>query len=330
MDLQRKSLLVYDKDVEIYVQRLNSRGFDPARNGPHECRDSKEAHGNTKWFPIKRAIVLGMNARTILSIAIFFFGVCLKAQQPESVQKPDSAKEPSVTQRLTHTQPPDSAKPWEMAEWLNSGKEQERIERLVSIGVERDVSTEYTHKVNAKWFPLRTGQDQKNAILFLPCVRDNAYVYLMEQQNSIWHVIDFEKPDCHYDMSVFVEIAPIRNPALDEVLVHHVCEGHGTGYSQQDFGIYSVAHGKFKQVLDAEEVILASQYFYPNPAMNEIHQRSLFILVPIENSRSRAIEETQSYQFNNKLTVKRRLFRWNAAKGRYMPSKFVPVVAAPN
>jgi hypothetical protein len=273
-----------------------------------------------------------MNARALLSIAILFFGVCLLAQQPESAQKPDSAQEPPAAKQPASTQPPVSAEPWKMVEWLNSGKKQERTERLVSLGVERDIATEFTQTkdVSLRWNPLHTVTGQKAAILFLPCVRDNAYLYLMEQENTIWRVTDFEKPDCHYDMSVSVEIAPIRNPALDEVLVHHVCEGHGTGYSQQDFEIYSVAHGRLKQVLDAEEVILASQYVDPDTPMNAIDQKSFFVLVPIENSRSRVIEETQSYQFNKKLTVKRRQFRWNAAKGRYMPSKFVPVVAAPD
>jgi hypothetical protein len=136
--------------------------------------------------------------------------------------------------------------------------------------------------------------------------------------------------DCHYDMSVSFEVSPIRNPALDEVLVHHVGEGHGAGYSQQDFEVFNIADGKLKPVLDAEEVIVAMQYVDTNTPMNEINQRSLFILVPIGKSRSRVIEETQSYQFNKKLTVKRRLFRWNTAKGHYVPSKFVTVVAAPN
>ena len=173
-----------------------------------------------------------MNARILLALAVLFFSVNLQAQQPESAQKPDSAPEPPATQQPASTLPPDSAQPWKMVEWLNTGKEQERVERLVGLGVEREVATEFsqTTDMSAKWYPLRTEPGHKNAILFLPCVRDNAYLYLMEKENTIWRVTDFEKPDCHYDMSVSVEIAPILNPAFDEVMMHHACEGHGTGY----------------------------------------------------------------------------------------------------
>jgi hypothetical protein len=271
-----------------------------------------------------------MYARTLMFIVFLFFGVCLQAQQPESAQKPASAQGTPASKQPASAQPPESTQLLDMEEWLNSGKEQEKVERLVSIGVEQNVATEYTHEVYAKWLPLRTGQGQKNAILFLPCVRDNAYVYLMKQDNTIWRVADLEKPDCHYDMSVSVEIAPIRNPVIDEIMVHHIGEGHGGGYSQQDFEIYNIAHRKLKQVLDAEEVIVAAQYVAPNTPIKGINQKSSFVLIPIGNSRSRVIEETQSYQFNKKLTVKRRLFRWNATKGRYLPTKFVPVVAAPD
>jgi hypothetical protein len=252
------------------------------------------------------------------------------AQQPESAQTPNSAQELPVIQLPVSSRLAVPTQSSDMERWLNSGKEEERAEHLVSIGLERNVATEYTRKVYARWLPLRTGQGQNNAILFLPCVRDNAYIYLMEQENNNWRVSDYERPDCHYDMSVSVEIAAIRNPALDEILMHHVCEGHGSGLLQQDFEVYSVAGGKFKQVLDAEEVIFAMQYVDMNTPMNEIHQKSHFVLVPIVNSRSRVIEETQSDQFNKKLTVKRRQFRWNVAKGCYLPTKFVPIVAAPN
>jgi hypothetical protein len=273
-----------------------------------------------------------MKACALLPIAILFFGVCLQAQQPDTARKPDSTPESSVSKQSSATQPPDSAQPLKMNEWLNNGKVSEQVERLVSLGVELDVATEIsqTTYVSAKWLPLRTGQEDKNAILFLPCVRDNAHLYLMTQENETWSVTDFEKPDCHYDMSVSVEVAPIRNPALDEILIHHEGGGHGAGYSQQDFEIYAVAHGKLKSELLVPEVIVAVQYVSPNVAPHNIIQKSHFVLVPIGKSRSCVVEETRSSLADAILSVQRRQFHWNAAKGRYLPSKFVTVEAAPN
>jgi hypothetical protein len=182
---------------------------------------------------------------------------------------------------------------------------------------------------NVEWKPIRAGARQKNAILFLPCVLDDAYLYLLVWENNSWRVTDRAVMDCHYDMSVSVDIAQIRNPAIDEVLMHHVGEGHGAGLSIQDFEVYSIAKGKLKLVLDAEEVVIALEYGDSKFA-REHTDRSLFVLIPVKNSSSRIIEETQSDQINKKLTVKRRQFLWNAAKGRYLPSKFVPVLAASN
>jgi len=59
-------------------------------------------------------------------------------------------------------------------------------------------------------------------------------------------------------------------------------------------------------------------------------QSSTFTLIPIRNSRSRAIEETRSSTLNGKLTVQRRTFRWNATRGKYVPSAFTIVEASPN
>jgi hypothetical protein len=279
-----------------------------------------------------------MNSRTLLALAVLLVSLSLLAQQPGSAQKPDSAQEQLAP--TTSAQPPASAEPRDLEEWLNTENAQERVARLESLGIDKKTVEDFTFQglkdfapqdqkyVEVK--PFRTETRQGSVVLFLPCVLDDAYLYALVREANSWRVTDWERFDCHYDMSVSVEIAPIRNPAFDEVLMHHVGEGHAGSYSQQDFEVYTIAKGKLKRVLDAEEVIVAAQYVGPNVAMNEITQRSFFVLVPIENSRSRVIEETQSYQINNKLTVKRRQFRWNAAKGRYLPSKFIHVEAAPN
>jgi hypothetical protein len=274
-----------------------------------------------------------MNSLTPVVLAILLFSVNLQAQKSESAEKPDSARGVSAAQLHASTQPPATAEPWEMEKWLNSRDKREEVRRLISLGVDQNAVDLFTSDDNAKgieWKTIRTGAGQRNAILFLPCVRDDAYLYLLALENNSWRVIDNAVMDCHYDMSVSVEIEHIRDPGLDEVLMHHVGEGHGGSFSQQDFEVYAVANGKPRRELDAEEIIKVMQYVSPNVPMNEITQRSSFVLVPIENSRSRVIEETQSYQVNNKLSVKRRQFRWDAAKGRYLPTKFVPVEAARN
>jgi hypothetical protein len=176
--------------------------------------------------------------------------------------------------------------------------------------------------------PIRTGSPQQDAILFIPCILDSAHIYLLANKGEYWHVTDLEKPDCHYDGSVSIEIAPVRSPGIDEILVHHAGAGHGTGISQQDFNVFAVSSEKLRLELEIEEVVNISRPHRFLYERNELVQHSTFVLIPISRSLSRVIEETRSTTLNDKLTVQRRLFRWSASKSRYLPSKFSPVEAA--
>lgn len=213
-----------------------------------------------------------------------------------------------------------------MREWLNAETKEERIRRLVSLGVERETADEITSSIEhtVEWLPIRSEKAQEYAILFLPCGLDLANLYLMKRDGGNWQVSDHVELDCHYDGTVSVEISPIRKSTLDEVLVHHAGEGHGTGLSQQNFKVFDVVNGKLKVVLDVEEVIIASAV----PAgSRELLQRSVFVTIPIGGSQSRVIEETRSVTLNGKLTVQRRIFRWAESKGSYQPTRFASVVS---
>jgi len=130
-------------------------------------------------------------------------------------------------------------------------------------------------------------------------------------------------------MSVFVEIASIRNPAIDEVLVHHAGAGHGAGISVQDFNVFAASRGELKLELDTEEVVKLNRPSLGPKDRYDLLQRSTFVLVPVSRSISRVVEETRSSTLNDTLAVKRREFRWSAPKGRYLPSKLFTVSAAP-
>jgi hypothetical protein len=273
-----------------------------------------------------------MNARTLVSTAILSFGFTLQGQQPASTQKQDSASEATTSQQTASIPPPDSAQPREMEDWLNSGDEQEKINRLVSLGIDKATAKILTSDGimdNILWKSLRTGSHQTYAILFFPCGSLGADLYLLSKQGKSWHILDETGLDCHYDNSVSVEIMPIRSPEIDEVLVHHVGMERGTGYSRQDLNVFSIANDKLKLDLDTEEVVV-SMYTRPNGIDIDELQRSSFVVIPVSQSHTRILEETQSDLMNDKLSVLRRQFRWNAIKGRYLPTKFVPVVAAPD
>jgi hypothetical protein len=211
-----------------------------------------------------------------------------------------------------------------MTDWLRSGEESQIVERLVTFGVGRQ-DAEYASSEDMEWLRIQTSHQAKHALLFVPCTLDYAQVYVMAWQNTSWHVTDHANFDCHYDESVALDIKHIRNRRFEEVQVHHACEGHGTGFLQQDFKVFAIENSKLRLELDTEEVVNSSPTAVDHP--HNLQQTSVFVLIPLGGSSSRAIEETRSRDLNGKLSVQRRFFRWNADKGRYTPGRFSPVEA---
>jgi hypothetical protein len=288
--------------------------------------------GASGFFAEVSDIVFDMNARNFLHLTFLLFAVTLQAQKPEQTQMPNSEQELPSTQPPVSTLPPDSTQPREMEDWLNSGDDKEKTDRLINLGIDKNAAKEIASDEimdNVLWKNVRTGSRQNYAVLFFPCGFRGAYLYVLAQKDKSWHISSEDSFDCHYDDSVSIEIMPIRSPGIDEILVHHACMEHGTGYSQQNLNIFSISKGKLKIELDTEEVVI-SMYTKPNGIDVEELQRSSFVAIPVSQSHMRIIEETQSDLVNEKLTVQRRQFRWNATKDHYLPTKFVPVVAEPN
>jgi hypothetical protein len=219
---------------------------------------------------------------------------------------------------------PAIAQQTSMGRWLNTGTDQERVEKLVSLGVNRR-QAQYVVGLKVKWQPLRSEPPGELAIIFLPCGNlDSAFVDLLERTDQAWHFADSAEFDCHYDNSVSVETKPLRNPNVDDVLVHHECEVHGTGLLQQNFNVFAVVSSKLKLVLNAEEIVNASGFPIGS---HELVQRSLFVPVAGSGSGPSAIEETRCSKLNGRLIVQRRYFQWSESLYRFVPSRFVKVPA---
>ena len=270
----------------------------------------------------------------ILMVLAAILGLNLYAQQPNATQVPASGTGDAQTAQTAADQQPDSENDLDMENWIDIRGE--TVDRLVSLGVDRKTAEWFVSDQGnddslwEKWKTGRAGAHERYAILFLPChlTHDTADLYALSRQENAWHVSDQIELDCHYDDSVSFQTISIRDPSRDEVLVHHACAGRGTGYLEQHFSVFSVVNGKLMEELATDEVL----HSYPTAVERprDLDQNSTFTVIPVVGLRSRAIEETRSSELNGRLTVQRRIFRWNAAKGKYVPSAFTPVEASPN
>jgi hypothetical protein len=266
-----------------------------------------------------------MNSKIRASV---FVGICAIVVRPLVTQEPD--QKTGAAQSSVADQPSESAPDHEWQQWLNDSRTRE--DRLLRLGIESRIARALADELNqptayARWRSLRAHSVTRSASLFFRCSEPLgvAYLFLLERKNESWHVTDHEEFDCHYDDLVSADLVWVRDPRREEIWVHHLGAGHGTGYVQQDFAIFMPVQGKLTNELETEEVV----HSYPT-AVNvrrDLDQVSTFAAIPVANSRERAIEETRSGTLNGHLSVQRRLFRWNSLKGRYLPSAFKPVVA---
>jgi hypothetical protein len=203
-----------------------------------------------------------------------------------------------------------------MQSLVNSGTGEQKMQRLIAMGVESNAAetVAISSEPQLQWLSLQTESNKQLAVLFIPCSGDLAFAYLMRHVGNEWRAVDHDSFDCHYDDSVSLEVATLANKHAQDVLVHHACVSHGTGFVQQDFQVLTVRDGKFKSVLDTEEIVNSA-----NDDLDE-YQQSSFVILP--SPEGRAIEETRSTTLNGKLTVERRYFRWLPSKDAYRASRF--------
>jgi len=210
-----------------------------------------------------------------------------------------------------------------MAGWLNSGTEKQRAHKLVSLGVEDEMARLAVFDRDIEWVPIRTDSQNEAAIMFFPCgAMYGASLYVLKNADRGWQVTSRVGFDCHYDESVSVEAKSIRKPNVDDILVHHECEEHGTGFVQQNSNVFAVGSGKFRRLLDAEEVVRDNDL----PTGGERLQRSSFAAFH-EKSGVPAMQETRCTTLDGKLTIEKRTFRWSDSAGRFLPSKLKGVGA---
>ncbi len=213
-----------------------------------------------------------------------------------------------------------------MVYWLNTGPMEQQVQRLIAVGVAPEMAKTYDNELQqVTWLQF---QKSKSAVLFIPCRpdHDSAMLYLLSSIEGNWHAVDNAEFDCHYDSSVNVETAIIRDSRNPEILVHHAGTGHGTGYFRQNFKLLNVIHGKLVTVLDRDEI--RREHSVPE-GERDIDQSSTFTVVPSATGRTRQIEETRSTILNGKkLTVQRRYFHWSNSRQRYVAGKF-SLVSAP-
>lgn len=217
---------------------------------------------------------------------------------------------------------------------LAVGKPADRQQVLIDLGVPKDIAEEYADlspsmESEIGWFPVR-GNKHQTVVLFLPCQggSDAAYLYLLSQRTGKWSSVDSTVADCHYKGAVTIELAPVFSRSGDALLLHHSCEGHGTGYVEHHLFIFDLRSGRFVQRFEKLEDLFVAGWGAPG-----FEQHSIFVVVPSADGPSK-IEETQDKRMIDARTnqvssidrrLRRRTFTWSQEQHRFLASSFHPV-----
>jgi hypothetical protein len=217
---------------------------------------------------------------------------------------------------------------------LAVGKPADRQQVLIDLGVPKDIAEEYADlspsmESEIGWFPIH-GSKYPTVVLFLPCQdgNDGAYLYLLSQRSGKWSSVDSTVADCHYKGAVTIELAPVFSRSADALLLHHSCEGHGTGYAEHHLFIFDLRSGRFMKRFERLEDLFVAGWGVPG-----FEQHSIFLVIPRADAPSQ-IEETQGKRMIDARThqvssvnerLRRRTFTWSQEQHRFLASPFHPV-----
>jgi hypothetical protein len=199
---------------------------------------------------------------------------------------------------------------------------------LARLGVDQAIAKDVADHLMAgdkiELKPIRTKGKAHDGVAFLPSGTGvSCYLFLLQGSDEepvkmAWHVVDHQELNC-WDGSYSYEIMPLRRSDEDDLVLHHVNEGHGSGILVNQTQVYSILGGKLVQTLVTQdyrsEVIWGTE--------NSLEQSSTFLRFP-----NNPLEETRASTYNDKLKkVERRYWRWSEQKRKFVPGTFRLIVA---
>lgn len=213
-----------------------------------------------------------------------------------------------------------------MQDMLGIANAGQKIELLTRLGVDPAIGKTVTEELlpgqRIELRPIRVQNESHFGLAFLPSFR-SCYLYLLQGADADprkmpWHVIDTQELNC-WDGTAVLELMALRHPAIDDLVIHHVNDNHGSGAVEDQTQVFSVLNGKLVQTMVTQD-FLSEETLGTETEMSTEH-KSTFLRFP-----DLSLEETRTITLNDKLEkVERRYWRWSEPRRRFVPSLFMSV-----
>lgn len=216
----------------------------------------------------------------------------------------------------------------QMQDNLGFANAQQRMDLFVHLGIDaitaKTMADAWTPSTPTQFRPLRTGTRESMGLIFVPGGPSaSCFLYLLQQHGSTakptWHVIDHQVLDS-WDGTVSLEIAPLRKANVDDIILHHVNETHGTVFVDGETQVFSVFFGKLVRTLATEDFRNEDRLGEDQKARAEASE-SRFQRLP-----GHVWEETRTQSVNGEMTkAERRRWRWSNAEHAFHADSFTPL-----
>lgn len=186
---------------------------------------------------------------------------------------------------------------------------------LEQLDLPPEIVDEYSssHIIGFHWFYLNSRPGSSLNVLALPCNSIlGAPILLLERSDDHWHLRDHEGMDCHYDDSANIQFASLTSSKQYDLLLHHDCQGRGTGYVEQHTRVLQIVGTRFKQVLNRQDVV----HDFP-PGGTGTFEESTFLptlLNTLEQTREAGSYDRNDQPIMSKIVITRRSFHWDGRR----------------
>jgi len=181
-----------------------------------------------------------------------------------------------------------------------------------------------TNPNKVEWVALRQVSGAQTRALFFPC-RDYMYgarVLLLTNVKGAWKMQSEQGFDCHYDFNVSMQVVSLTSSNRDDLLIRHVCIGHGTGYVEQEAELFRITDNKLQRVWRENDLL--KEFGWPETASGELNTSTFLATAPgiLEETRESQKIDGDGEPLNSAVHVERRTFHWSAEKRTLLPSPF--------
>src|ERR1039457_157627 len=210
-----------------------------------------------------------------------------------------------------------------MENMLDLADAHQKADLLTRLGVDsviaKDVAEDLLAGKKIELKPLRAKGEAHYGVAYLPGgFRMCGFLYLLQGSDEdpvkkAWHVIDHQQFDC-WDMECSFEVLPLRQPDVDDIVVHHVNEAHGSNYLADQTQVFSILNGKLQQTLVTQDHLDEGGV----AGSDALEQSSTFLRFP-----NNVLEETRTTTVTYELKkVERRYWRWSEQQRKFVPGPF--------